>query len=144
MIPACRAFGLGVLVWSPLAGGLLSGKYRRGQDAPEGSRMAIWKDQMGKRSTERVWNVIDLLVKLGEERSATGKPATAAQVALAWLLAKPETSSVIVGAKTVAQLDDNLKALDVKLTAEDVAALDAASLPDWGYPYDMIHRSQRW
>jgi aryl-alcohol dehydrogenase-like predicted oxidoreductase len=139
VIPACRAFGLGVLVWSPLAAGLLSGKYRRGQEAPAGSRLAVWKDQMGRRATERVWNVVDLLVKLGEERQAT-----AAQVALAWLLTKPETSSIIVGARTVAQLDDNLKALDVKLTADDVKALDQASLPDWGYPYDMIGRSQRW
>jgi aryl-alcohol dehydrogenase-like predicted oxidoreductase len=139
VVPACRAFGLGILVWSPLASGLLSGKYRRGQDAPEGSRLAVWKDQLGKRATERVWDVIDLLVKLGEERQAS-----AAQVALAWLLAKPETSSIIVGARTVAQLDDNLKALDVKLTADDVAALDKASQPDWGYPYDMIGRTQRW
>ncbi len=139
VIPACRAFGLGVLVWSPLAAGLLSGKYRRGQDAPAGSRLAVWKDQLGRRGTERVWTIVDLLVKLGEERHVT-----AAQVALAWLLAKPETSSIIVGARTVAQLDDNLKALDVKLTAEEVTALDQASQPDWGYPYDMIGRSQRW
>jgi aryl-alcohol dehydrogenase-like predicted oxidoreductase len=55
-----------------------------------------------------------------------------------------DRAALIVGARTVAQLDDNLKALDVKLTADDVAALDKASQPDWGYPYDMIGRTQRW
>jgi aryl-alcohol dehydrogenase-like predicted oxidoreductase len=138
-IPACRAFHLGVLVWSPLASGLLSGKYSRGKEPPPGSRLDKWRDQLGRRATERVWNVVDQLVKLADERGATP-----AQVALAWLLAKPETSSIIVGARTVAQLDDNLKALEVKLSPDDVKALDKTSEPEWGYPYDMIGRSQRW
>ena len=67
-----------------------------------------------------------------------------AQAALGWLLAKPECSTIIVGARTTAHLDDNLKALDVKLTAEDVKELDDASAPDWAYPYSMIARMQRW
>lgn len=139
VIPACRAWGVGVLVWSPLASGLLSGKYGRGQEPPEGSRLAKWKEQFDRRTTERVWNVVDALRAIAET-----KEATAAQVAIAWLLAKPETSSVILGARTVAQLDDNLKAATVKLTAEEVARLDKVSVPDWGYPYDMIGRTQRW
>jgi aryl-alcohol dehydrogenase-like predicted oxidoreductase len=139
VIPACRAFGLGVLVWSPLASGLLSGKYKRGQEPPPGSRLEKWRETFGKRSTEQVWDILDRLATLADEKSASP-----AQVALAWLLAKPETSSIIVGARTVEQLEDNVKALDVKLSADEVAGLDKLSEPVWGYPYDMIGRSQRW
>ena len=139
MIPACRASKLGVLVWSPLAAGLLSGKYTRNTPAPAGSRLEKWHQVLGKQATDRVWATIVLLGTIAKEHDATH-----AQAALAWLLKKPETSSIIVGARTVAQLDDNLKALDVKLSDEDVAALDKASRPDWGYPYDMIGRTQRW
>lgn len=139
VVPACRTFGLGVLVWSPLAGGFLSGKYRRGQPPPEGARLTEWKDTMRRLGQDRSYDLLDVLDHVAKRRSATP-----AQVALAWLLAKPEVTSVIVGARTVAQLDDNLGAADVKLTADDVKELDVASTPDWAYPYSFIGRQQPW
>jgi aryl-alcohol dehydrogenase-like predicted oxidoreductase len=139
IVPACRAFGLGVLVWSPLARGFLSGKYRRGQAPPPGSRLESWQDSWKAYDNERMWSLIDTLVAVAERRSTT--PAS---VALAWLLAKPEVTSVIIGARTNAQLQDNLRALEVKLSAEDLGALDKASTPDWGYPYGFIGRMQPW
>jgi aryl-alcohol dehydrogenase-like predicted oxidoreductase len=139
VVPACRAFGLGVLVWSPLARGFLSGKYRRGQQAPEGSRLESWKDSYQAFDNDRMWNLIDVLGRVAARREATH-----ASVALAWLLARPEVSTVIVGARSVAQLQDNLKALAVKLSPEDNKELDAASKPDWGYPQGFIERVQAW
>jgi aryl-alcohol dehydrogenase-like predicted oxidoreductase len=139
MIPACRAHDLGVLVWSPLAGGFLSGKYRRGQPPPEGTRLAEWKDTMKRIGEARSYDLIELLDQVGRRRDASP-----AQIALAWLLAKKEVSSVILGARTIAQLDDNLRATEVELTPEDVKELDAASAPDWAYPYSFISRSQAW
>jgi aryl-alcohol dehydrogenase-like predicted oxidoreductase len=78
------------------------------------------------------------------DRVAKRHEATIAQVAIAWLVAKKEVSTVILGARTTAQLDDNLRAAEVPLTAEDVKELDDASVPDWGYPYAMIGRTQAW
>jgi aryl-alcohol dehydrogenase-like predicted oxidoreductase len=137
VVPACREHGLGVLVWSPLAGGFLSGKYRRGQPPPEGARLAEWKDTMKRIGEGRSYDLIDVLDKVAKRRDASS-----AQVAIAWLLARKEVSSVILGARTVAQLDDNLRASEVKLTAEDTKELDVASAPDWAYPYSMIARMQ--
>lgn len=138
MIPACKAFGLGVLVWSPLASGFLSGKYDR-NTRPEGSRLASWGDSWKRLATERNFGVIDALRAIAAEHDTT--PAA---VALAWLLARPETSSIILGARTVEQLAGNLAALAVHLSAEDRNRLDEAATMDWGYPYTMIGRSQAW
>ncbi len=138
MIPACRAFGLGVLVWSPLASGLLSGKYDR-TTRPEGSRLASWGDSWKRMATERNFAVIDVLRAI-----AAVHETTPAAVALAWLLTRPETSSIILGARTTDQLAGNLAALTVQLTAGDVRQLDEVSAIDWGYPYTMIGRSQPW
>jgi aryl-alcohol dehydrogenase-like predicted oxidoreductase len=139
VIPACRAFGLGVLVWSPLARGFLSGKYKRGQAPPPGTRLESWRDSYKAYDNDRTWNLVDVLGKVAAQRETTH-----AAVALAWLLAKPVVSTVIVGARSVAQLEDNLRAADVKLTAEDVKELDDASAPSWEYPYDFIGRLQAW
>jgi aryl-alcohol dehydrogenase-like predicted oxidoreductase len=139
VVPACRQFGVGTLVWSPLAGGFLSGKYRRGMPPPEGTRLAEWKDTMKRIGVERSYDVIEKLDAIAKKRDAS-----CAQVALAWLLAKQEVSTVIVGARTTQQLDDNLRAADVKLAAEDVKELDEISAPDWAYPYAMIRRMQPW
>lgn len=139
VIPACRAFGVGVLVWSPLASGFLSGKYKRNQPLPEGTRLTEWKDTMKRIGQERSYDVIEKLEEIGKKRDASP-----AQVALAWLLAKKEVTSIIMGARTVAQLDDNLRAAEVRLDADDVKALDEISSPDWAYPYSMIGRSQQW
>ncbi len=139
VIPACRAHGVGVLVWSPLASGFLSGKYRRGKPAPEGARLAEWKDTMARVGVDRAYDLIEIMDDVAKRHETSH-----AAIALAWLLARKETSSVIVGARTVAQLDDNLRALEVKLAPEDVAKLDLASAPDWAYPYSFIGRSQPW
>jgi len=138
VIRACRAFGLGTLVWSPLASGFLSGKY--GRDLrPEGSRLGAWADSWRRLATERNFAVLDALAAVAAERGSTP-----ARVALAWLLARPEVSSIIVGARTVAQLEDNLAALDIVLAPEELRRLDEVSAPEWGYPYNMIGRSQAW
>jgi aryl-alcohol dehydrogenase-like predicted oxidoreductase len=132
-VPLCTKFGLGILPWSPLASGLLTGKYRRGQAAPEGSRLAKWQDRYKTFDTERNWAIVDMLVAVAHELS---RPPS--QVALAWLLAKPVVSSVIFGARTVAQLDENLGAADLELPSDVVAKLDAVSAIDLGYPYEFI------
>lgn len=139
VIPTCRAFGLGVLVWSPLASGFLSGKYRRDQPLPEGARLSEWKDTFKRLGVERSWSVVETLDVIARE-----KDTSPAAVALAWLVAKKETTSVILGARTVGQLDDNLRALEVRLSDADVKRLDEVSQPDWGYPYSMIGRTQPW
>jgi aryl-alcohol dehydrogenase-like predicted oxidoreductase len=139
IVPACRAFGLGALVWSPLARGFLSGKYKRGQTPPPGTRLETWTDSYKAYDNDAMWNLLDVLGRI-----ATRRETTHAAVALGWLLAKPETSTVIVGARTVAQLDDNVKALDVRLSPEEVKELDDASKPKWEYPYDFIGQREAW
>jgi aryl-alcohol dehydrogenase-like predicted oxidoreductase len=132
-VPLCARFGLGILPWSPLASGLLTGKYRRGQPPPEGTRLAQWQDRYKGFDNERNWNLVEALVAVADELDKTPS-----QVALAWLLARPAVSSVIFGARTVAQLDDNLGAADLTLSAEVIARLDEASAPHVGYPYDFM------
>ena len=132
-LPLCAKFGLGVLPWSPLSGGLLTGKYRRGQGAPPGSRFDQWKSRYTAFDTERNWAIVDALVSVAGE---LGK--TPGQVALAWLLSRPVVSSVIFGARTVAQLEDNLGAGELVLGADVVARLDAVSAVELGYPYEFI------
>ncbi len=139
VVPACRAFGLGVLVWSPLARGFLSGKYRRGEAPPAGSRLESWRDSYQAFDNDRCWGIVEVTRAIANKHATT--PAA---VSLAWLLARPEVSTIIVGARDVQQLDDNLKALEVKLTPEDLEALDDASKPDWGYPYAFIGAREPW
>lgn len=139
MLPACTRFKLGTMIWSPLASGFLSGKYTRDAPPPAGSRMAAWSDTWKSRDKERSWDIVDKLVAI-----AKSKDTSPAAIALAWLLAKPVTSTIIVGARTTAQLEDNFKALEVILDSADIEALDAVSKPEWDYPYDMIGRTQAW
>jgi aryl-alcohol dehydrogenase-like predicted oxidoreductase len=141
VLPACRAFGLGTLIWSPLAGGFLSGKYTRNQPPPPGSRLAAWQDTLKRRSVDKMWDLVEGLGAVAKRHDTTH-----AAVALAWLLAQPETTTIIVGARTVRQLEDNLKALDVKLHATDLKELDEVSMAaqgEWGYPYEFIKRVDR-
>lgn len=139
-IPVCKQFGLGVLPWSPLAAGFLSGKYERDQPQPAGARLEKWKDRFAEHDNDRGWRTVDAVKAIARE-----KETTASAVALAWLLAKPTVSSVIFGARSLAQLDDNLKAAEVKLTAEEVQRLDEASRFEVGYPYKFIANVQkRW
>jgi diketogulonate reductase-like aldo/keto reductase len=106
LIPAAAAFGLGVLVWSPLSRGFLSGKYQRGRTAPAGSRLDVHKDTFRGLDNEKNWNLLDVVGRIAEQHETTHSA-----VSLAWLLARPQTSSIIVGARTEAQLEDNLRAL---------------------------------
>jgi aryl-alcohol dehydrogenase-like predicted oxidoreductase len=139
VIPAARTFGLGILVWSPLGRGFLTGKYRKGQPPPAGTRLSEWKDSWAMTATEQNWRTLEVV-----ETVARRHDTTPASVALAWLLAKPEVSSVIVGARNVPQLQDNLRAVQVKLTEADVKELTDVSAPNWGYPYNFIGAREPW
>ncbi len=128
VLPACREAGLVLVPWSPLGGGWLTGKYRRGIASPlPGTRVADWiepwqPDSWEHRGNERTWAVVDALLGVAEAR---GVPP--AQVALNWLRAKPDAIAPIVGARTVEQLEVNLGAVEWELEPEEVAALDQAS-----------------
>lgn len=139
-VPVCKQFGLGILPWSPLAAGFLSGKYVKNQPPPSGVRLEKWKERFADFDTDRSWRTIDAVNAI-----AKAKQTTPAAVALAWLIAKPTVTSVIFGARSVEQLDDNLRAVDVKLTIEDMQKLDDASAIELGYPYKFIANIQkRW
>lgn len=139
-VPLCARHGLGILPWSPLARGFLTGKYQRGQQPPEGSRLARWKDTLERYDTPQHWATLEALEEVAKEVDATPS-----QVALAWLLSKEVVSSVIFGARTLAQLEDNARAASVKLPASAVARLDEVSAPPLSYPYDFLKRVQgRW
>jgi aryl-alcohol dehydrogenase-like predicted oxidoreductase len=130
LVPIALDQGLGILVWSPIAGGLLSGKYRRGQDAPEGTRRFEGWSEPPVNDEDRLWATIDELVAIGEAHGVS-----AAQVALAWTLGRPAVTSVIVGARTEDQLRDNLAAADLVLSDDERSRLDAVSLVPLLYPY---------
>jgi aryl-alcohol dehydrogenase-like predicted oxidoreductase len=133
LVPVAIDQGLGVLVWSPLAGGLLTGKYRRGEAGPEGARHLAGWGEPPVRDEGRLHDIVDALVEVAEGRE--GGRVSPAQVALAWLLGRPAVTSLIVGARTEEQLADNLRAAGLALTAEERARLDAASAPPLLYPY---------
>jgi aryl-alcohol dehydrogenase-like predicted oxidoreductase len=130
LIPISLDQGVGVLVWSPLAGGLLSGRYRRGQAAPQDGRNFAGFKEPPVRDEGRLYDIIELLIRIGEEHSVS-----AAEIALAWLLRKPAVTSVVIGANTEAQLRANINAADVKLTDDDMSRLNAVSKMPLYYPY---------
>ena len=130
LIPAAIDQQLGVLAWSPLSGGLLTGRFRRDRAHPEGSRQTLNWGSPPVHDEERFYDLIEVLVRVAEERGHTP-----AQVALAWVLGRPAISSVVVGARTGDQLAETLAAADVTLDAEAVAALDRASATPLLYPY---------
>jgi aryl-alcohol dehydrogenase-like predicted oxidoreductase len=130
LVPLTVDQGLGILVWSPLAGGLLSGKYRRGVEAPAGSRhLGDW-DEPPVHDENKLYDTVDALVEIGEAHNAS-----AAQVALAWLLGRPGVTSLIVGARTDEQLADNLKAASLSLSDDERARLDQVSAQPLSYPH---------
>ena len=130
IVPSALDLGLGLLIWSPLAGGLLSGKYRRGADAPEGSRQLTDWNEPPVRDEDGLYDVIEAVVAIAE-----GKGASPAQVALAWLLGRPAVTSLVVGARTDEQLADNLGAADVVLSEAERLRLDTISAPPLIYPH---------
>ena len=130
IVPAALDQGLGILVWSPLAGGLLSGKYRRGVQAPAGSRHLSEWSEPPINDEDKLYDTIELAVKIGESHGVS-----AAQVALAYISQKPAVTSLIVGARTTDQLRDNLAAADLELTADEIKALDDVSGEPLRYPF---------
>jgi aryl-alcohol dehydrogenase-like predicted oxidoreductase len=146
IVPACEANGLGLLPWSPLGGGWLTGKYRRDERPTGTTRLGEDPERgveaYGRRGTlERTWDVVDAVREVAQARGVT-----MAQVALAWVRDRPGVSSVILGARTVEQLEDNLGADDVHLDADETATLDAASDPgaaDWPYGEKGVEQRSR-
>jgi aryl-alcohol dehydrogenase-like predicted oxidoreductase len=143
IVPAAQDAGLGLLPWSPLGGGWLSGKYRRDERPTGDTRLGDdpnrGMEAYDRRSVDRTWNVIDAVQGVAQARGVS-----MAEVALAWLLERPAVTSVILGARTLEQLETNLRASDLVLTGEETSALDIASelhAPD--YPYGELGVQQR-
>ncbi|WP_163710424.1 aldo/keto reductase [Mangrovibacterium lignilyticum] len=136
VVPMLLDQKMGLMVWSPLAGGLLSGKYSRNATTEEGRRVNFDFPPVNK---ERAFDIIDVMQKIAES-----KEVSVAQIALAWLRHQPVVTSVIVGAKKMSQLEDNLKAIDVQLSGEELEELnDISKLPP-EYPGWMIERQGRY
>ena len=131
IVPLLQAERLGLMVWSPLAGGLLSGKFTRDGAAPAGARRASFDFPPVNR--ERVFDCVDVMRRIADARGMS-----VARVALAYVLVKPFVTSVIIGAKSLEQLDDNLSAAGLRLTDEELAELDAVSALPQEYPGWMI------
>jgi aryl-alcohol dehydrogenase-like predicted oxidoreductase len=131
IVPLLESEKTGLLVWSPLAGGLLSGKFSRTNQKPQDSRRSEFDFPIVDK--EKTWNILDVIAPIAKLHSCSP-----ARVALAWLLSKPFVTSVILGAKRVDQLEDNLAAVDLKLTEEDLKSLDKVSMLPPEYPGWML------
>ncbi len=143
IVPAAADAGLGLLPWSPLGGGWLSGKYKRDERPAGATRLGEdpgrGMEAYDRRALQRTWDVIDAVQKIAEERGVS-----MAEIALAWVTDRPAVTSTILGARTVEQLETNLRAADLHLSAAETAALDAASDPRVAdYPYGEMGREQR-
>jgi aryl-alcohol dehydrogenase-like predicted oxidoreductase len=144
VVPASLDANIGLLPWSPLGGGWLTGKYTR-DEAPTGASRLGENPERGmeawnaRNADQRTWDILDAVQSIAQDHDAT-----ASQVAIAWLLAQPAVTSVILGARTVEQLVDNLGSSDVELTADDLTRLGDASAPRIDdYPYGTAGRAQR-
>lgn len=138
IVPLLKDQGTGLLVWSPLAGGLLSGKFSRENQKPEDSRRSSFDFPLVDK--ERTWRILDVLRPIAQAHNAG-----VATIALAWVLAKPFVTSVIIGAKRIDQLEQNLAAVDVQLTPEETKQLDEVSAlppeyPGWMVPFQNMNR----
>jgi aryl-alcohol dehydrogenase-like predicted oxidoreductase len=142
ILPICLEEGLGVIPWSPLGGGFLSGKYRRDEEPPEGSRISEAVESMEeywyRRATERNWAALDVVGRISEE---IGK--SYAQISLNWLLRQDGVTAPIIGARTLEQLEDNIGASGWELTSEHIEELSEASALEDVYPYRFIREAQR-
>jgi aryl-alcohol dehydrogenase-like predicted oxidoreductase len=127
IIPFCEDAGIGIVVWSPLASGFLTGRYTR--EDPAGGKGRLASAEFLPTDKEKGFVLIDKMKQI-----ASGQRASVAQVALAWLLAKPFVSSILLGASKMSQLDDNLGALQVKLSSTDIADLEKLTEPPALYP----------
>jgi aryl-alcohol dehydrogenase-like predicted oxidoreductase len=129
ILPACLDQGIGAVVWSPLAGGLLSGKYRRGAEPPAGARhMTEWTEPP-VHDQEGLYDTVEVLAEIAE-----GHGVSPARVALAWTLRRPGVASLVIGARTDEQLADNLAAVELELGDDEIARLEAVSRPPLPYP----------
>ncbi len=133
LLPISVDQGLGVMVWSPLAAGLLSGAFRRDR-TPSDSRQAAGWSEPPIRDKERLWTIVDVLVEIAEARGATP-----AQVALAWTLSRPAIASVVVGGLTEQHFRDNIAAVDLELSIQELERLNAVSRLPYIYPYWHQH-----
>jgi len=143
IVPAALDAGLGLLPWSPLGGGWLSGKYQRDQRPSGDTRLGDdpnrGMEAYDRRGTDRTWQVIDAVQKVADDRGVS-----MAEVAIAWLTARPAVSATILGARTISQLEANLRAAELRLSPSETAALDAASDPHPAdYPYGELGVDQR-
>ncbi|UNZ20835.1 aldo/keto reductase [Streptomyces sp. 891-h] len=129
LVPLSLDQGLGIMVWSPLAGGLLSGKYRRGQQADSGRHLTEWSEPP-VRDEEKLYDTIETVVDIADAHGVSP-----AQVSLAYLLAQPGVTTLVIGARKDEQLRDNLGAVDVRLDAADLDRLDKVSAPELIYPH---------
>ena len=142
VLPVCEHEGLGVIPWSPLLGGWLSGKFHRGMTAPpDDTRVKlinVTDHPWNVYDNEHTWKVLDTLFATAEK---VGK--TPAQVAIRWLMQRPRITAPIIGARTMKQLEDNVGACGWSLSDEEMAQLDRVSAPPQSYPYDFIAQAQR-
>jgi aryl-alcohol dehydrogenase-like predicted oxidoreductase len=136
-IPLCRETGLGILAWSPLANGFLTGKFERGKPPQTGTRLGEKAERFARYDLERNWKILDAVRAVAAELEAT--PSA---VSLAWLLSRPQVTSVIFGARTIEQLEASLPAAELELRPAHVKMLDDASAFDLGYPYSFIQATQ--
>jgi aryl-alcohol dehydrogenase-like predicted oxidoreductase len=134
LIQAAHELGLGVTPWSPLKAGMFTGKYTRESVKTATPGRGAW---VARAFNEQAFTVVDVLTKVAQEAGTT--PARAA---LAWVVKRPGIASTIIGARTMEQLDDNLGALEVKLSQSQVAALDDASKPKLNFPHDFLQNSK--
>jgi aryl-alcohol dehydrogenase-like predicted oxidoreductase len=130
LVPLGIDQGVGILVWSPLAGGLLTGKFRRGQVDPDGTRKATGVGGPPVLDEAKLYDIVDVLVDI-----AGAHGVSAAQVALAWTLARPGVTSAVIGARTIDQLTDNLAAANLELTEAEHDLLEVVSRPPLPYPH---------
>jgi aryl-alcohol dehydrogenase-like predicted oxidoreductase len=130
LVPMCEDEGLGIMVWSPLAGGFITGKYRRGQESPEGSRRTSF--DFPPIDKEKGYDVVDKL-----EALAKSKDSTIPRLALSWVIQQRGITCAIIGAKRIDQLEDNLAAVEVAWTDEELAELAELTAPPSLYPYWM-------
>jgi aryl-alcohol dehydrogenase-like predicted oxidoreductase len=127
IVPFVEDTGMGILVWSPLAGGFLSGKYTRETPEPENARLNTFK--LPPIDVEKGYDVVDVLKQVAQNHSASP-----AQVAIAWILTKPFISSIIIGANKMHQLEDNLGSVNLKLSVQEVEQLNELAAPQSLYP----------
>jgi len=146
IVPVSVKHNVGILPWSPLAGGILSGKYKRGTAVPEPGSRVEWATKIGWNATSwefysknpATFNVLDALHDISAETKRS-----VAQISLRWLLQKPGVTSVIIGARTLQQLEDNLGATTFQLGADHMKRLNTVSAPPLTYPYDTMWPTQR-